>query len=64
MTSTVSKIRIYPVKSLDPVELNEVTISERSLLHDREFAIFDENGKFVNGKRTPEINKAQSIFRS
>ena len=62
MTSTVSKIRIYPVKSLDPVELNEVTISERSLLHDREFAIFDENGKFVNGKRTPEINKIRAFF--
>lgn len=62
MSSIVSKIRIYPVKSLDPVELNEVSISERSLLHDREFAIFDENRKFVNGKRTPEINKLRASF--
>ncbi|HMQ67902.1 MAG TPA: MOSC N-terminal beta barrel domain-containing protein [Ignavibacteria bacterium] len=62
MSSIVSGISIYPVKSLDPVELNEVSISERSLLHDREFAIFDENGKYVNGKRTPEISKLRAAF--
>lgn len=62
MNPVVSELRIYPVKSLDPVIVNKLTISERSLLHDREFAIFDENGKYVNGKKTPEINKLRAVF--
>lgn len=62
MKPTVSDIRIYPVKSFDPVKVNEVIISERSLLHDREFAVFTEDGKYVNGKKTPELNKLRATF--
>ncbi len=62
MEPVVSKIFIYPVKSFDPVELNEVTIGKRCIMHDREFAVFNQEGKFVNGKRTPRINELRSTF--
>lgn len=62
MEPVVSKIFIYPVKSFDHVELNEVTIGKRCLLHDREFAVFNQEGKYVNGKRTPRINELRSAF--
>ncbi len=62
MKPVVSKIFIYPVKSFDAVELNEVTIGKRCLLHDREFAVFNQEGKYVNGKRTPRINELRSLF--
>ena len=62
MNPIVSQIRIYPVKSLDPVKLDEVIIGKRCLLHDREFALFNSEGKYVNGKRTPRINELRSVF--
>ncbi len=62
MTPVVSKIRIYPIKSLDCVELDEVVIGRRVLQHDREFAIFNEEGGFINGKRTPRVNLLRSLF--
>ncbi|MBK7160290.1 MAG: MOSC N-terminal beta barrel domain-containing protein [Ignavibacteria bacterium] len=53
---------MYPVKSFDAVELNEVIIGKRCLMHDREFAVFNQEGKYVNGKRTPRINELRSSF--
>lgn len=47
----VEKISIYPVKSLDGISLQKAQIGNGgSLLHDREYAIIDSNGKFVKGK--------------
>ncbi len=62
MTPVVSKIFIYPIKSFDSVELTEVMIGKSCLLHDREFAVFNSEGKYVNGKRTPRINELRSDF--
>lgn len=42
--------------------MTQIQISENSLLHDREFAIFDESGKYVNGKRTPDICRLRSSY--
>jgi uncharacterized protein YcbX len=47
----VDRITIYPVKSLDGICLQQVQIGNGgSLVHDREYAICDSNGKFVKGK--------------
>ncbi|HRI80409.1 MAG TPA: MOSC N-terminal beta barrel domain-containing protein [Cyclobacteriaceae bacterium] len=62
MTPTISGIRIYPIKSLDPVELNEIEVGTRSLLFDREFAMLAEDGRFVNGKRTGKVNTLQARY--
>lgn len=58
----ISKIRIYPVKSLDPIEVTEAEIGIRSLLHDRSFAMLAQDGRFVNGKRTGRVNQLKSEF--
>ncbi len=58
----ISKIRIYPVKSLDPVELEEVEIGLHSLKFDREFAMLADDGRFVNGKRTGRVNQLKATY--
>jgi uncharacterized protein YcbX len=57
----ISRIVIYPVKSLDGVDLQKAMITEGGcLLHDREFAVTDENGKFVNGKSNILVHSLRS----
>ncbi len=60
----LSKILIFPIKSLDAIALNEVEItSGGSLKGDREFAIFDQNGKYINAKRNPKIHLLRASYR-
>jgi uncharacterized protein len=59
----LDKIFIYPIKSLDRVELSEVQVlSSGALQGDRTFAMVDSNGKFVNAKRYPKIHLLRSQF--
>ena len=52
----VDRITIYPVKSLDGISLQQVQIGNGgSLVHDREFAICDSNGKLVKGKNNDGV---------
>jgi uncharacterized protein YcbX len=63
MMPYLAKILLYPVKSLDGIEVeNARVLTSGSLQHDREFAIFDEQGKFVNGKRHPKIHLLRAQF--
>ena len=51
MNPVVDNITIYPVKSLDGISLQKAQIGNGGcLVHDREYAIVDSNGKFVKGK--------------
>ncbi len=60
---TLSRITIYPVKSLDGIDLERAMITEGGcLLHDREFAMFDENGNFINGKSNPLVHSLRSRY--
>ncbi|PZO40637.1 MAG: MOSC domain-containing protein [Pseudanabaena frigida] len=59
----LSKILIYPIKSLDPIAVSEVEISSGGALKgDREFAIFDRNGKYINAKRNPKIHLIRATY--
>ena len=59
----LSKILIFPVKSLDPIALDEVEISEGGALKgDREFAMFDKSGKYINAKRYPKIHLIRARY--
>lgn len=59
----VSKLFIYPIKSLDRVEVETVTILKSGALkNDRTLAIFDSSGKFVNGKRNQKVHAIRSKF--
>lgn len=54
---TLSRIAIYPLKSFDPVWVDEaIVLANGALQHDRRFAMVDSAGKFVNSKRTPLIH--------
>ncbi len=60
---TVSRITIYPIKSLDGVSLQKCMITEGGcLLHDRRYAIADANGKFINGKANPLVHSLRSAI--
>lgn len=57
----VSRLFVYPLKSFDRVELKQVRILPSGALKcDREFALFDQSGHFVNGKRNAKIHQLRS----
>ena len=57
----LSRITIYPVKSLDGIALDKAMITEGGcLLHDREYAISDEEGNFIIGKTNPLVHSLRS----
>jgi uncharacterized protein len=59
----LSRILIYPIKSLEPVSVQEITVLKSgALAADRALALFDPDGKFVNGKRHPRIHQIRSAF--
>lgn len=59
----VAAIFIYPIKSLDAVAVNQATfLASGALKQDREFAIADSQGKFVNGKRNPKVHLLRSTW--
>ncbi len=59
----LSRITIYPIKSLDGVAVQSASItSGGALAHDREYALFDAEGNIVNGKRTAKIHLIRANF--
>ncbi len=57
----LERIRIFPFKGLDPVELDTALIVKNgSLQHDREFALFDSEGNVVSGKKEKKIHRIRS----
>lgn len=56
-------IFIYPIKSLDRLSVATATILKSGALeHDREFALFDKQDRFVNGKRNAKVHLLRSWF--
>lgn len=53
----LARIAIHPIKSLDQDVRERATITEHGgLAGDREWAIVDTAGRFVNGKRTADVH--------
>jgi len=62
-TASVSRLSIYPIKSLDVLDCDRVTILESGALKgDRTWAIFDSDGNFVNGKSNPKVHSLQCLW--
>ena len=62
-TAHLARIAVHPIKSLDPVERDRARIvANGGLEHDREFAILDRDGRYVNGKRTAAVHRLRSSF--
>ena len=63
MQAFVNKLIVYPIKSLDGIELPEVELTEYgNLKMDRQFAFKTEEDAFVNAKRFPEILKIRASY--
>ena len=62
-TAFLAGIRVFPVKSLDALDLGECAIlPSGALALDREFALLDTEGKFVNAKRFAQIQCLRSTW--
>jgi uncharacterized protein YcbX len=60
---TVARLFIHPIKSLDRVSVAEASIlAGGSFAHDREFALFDPAGDFINGKREPRLHRVRAEY--
>ncbi|MEO0947471.1 MAG: MOSC N-terminal beta barrel domain-containing protein [Cyanobacteria bacterium J06641_5] len=59
----LTRIVIYPIKSLDGVEVGTARVSAGgALAGDRRWAIVDAEGRFVNAKRFPQIHGLRAHF--
>lgn len=57
------RIRLYPFKSLDPVDVQVAEVlPSGALKHDRAFALVDEAGRMVNGKRVPAVHHLRATY--
>jgi uncharacterized protein YcbX len=57
----LSRILIFPIKSLDAVEVAQARVlASGALEHDRTWGLFDATGKFVNGKRYAAVHRLRS----
>ncbi|PSQ43842.1 MOSC domain-containing protein [Halobacteriales archaeon SW_5_68_122] len=63
-TPTLERVNVYPVKSLDPHDtLQRVEVREDGgLAYDREFAIVEASGEYVNGKNEPRVHELRLWF--
>ena len=59
----LARITLFPVKALSGIDVESCGItSAGTLLQDRQFSLKDEEDRFVNGKRHPEVNQIVSGF--
>lgn len=59
----VARLFLYPIKSLDPVEVARAELMpEAGLRHDRAFALFDPTGAVVTGKRHPAVHRLRARY--
>ncbi len=60
---TLARIHLYPFKSLEPVRVSEARLLPTGALeHDRRFALVDERGAYINGKRTSLVHALRTHF--
>jgi hypothetical protein len=59
----LQNIVIYPIKSLNGVAVSKATILKSGALqHDRQYAIFDQQDRLVNGKGNPKIHLLKTSY--
>ena len=62
-TPRLANIRLHPIKSLDPVYVDVARINPSGgLEHDRAWALYSVEGRWVNGKRTAAIHGIRANF--
>lgn len=59
--ATLARIAVHPIKALDPVARERVSITGvGGLASDRTYALVDADGEYVNGKRTAAVHPLQA----
>ena len=59
----ISRIAVYPIKSLDGISVQTaILLPSGALEHDREFALCDGDGRWINGKRDARIHSVRSEY--
>jgi uncharacterized protein YcbX len=57
------RIRVYPIKSLDPAEVQQTSIGPSGALqHDRAWALYSVDGRWVNAKRTAAMHLIRAAY--
>ena len=54
---TLDSLHIYPVKSLKGLNVPQTRATTDGLLHDREWMVVNENGRFVTQRQLPELGQ-------
>ncbi|MEM8602812.1 MAG: MOSC N-terminal beta barrel domain-containing protein [Cyanobacteria bacterium P01_H01_bin.121] len=63
MTPYVDRITLYPLKSFDGIDVEQCNVLPSGALeHDRTYAFFDADQKFVNGKRYAKLHQLRATF--
>jgi uncharacterized protein len=63
MTATLSRITVFPIKSLDGIEITAAEVlASGALANDRRFALIDSEGKFVNAKWMAAIHRIRAEY--
>jgi uncharacterized protein len=61
--TALTGIRLHPIKSLDPVSVAQARIGPGGgLEHDRAWALFSVDGRWVNGKRTAAMHLIRATY--
>lgn len=61
--ATLERLRVFPVKGLGGIDVGEADVLDGgTLAHDREFALFDDRGDVLNGKRTDRVHELSTDF--
>ena len=62
-TARLANIRLHPIKGLDPVSVPEARIGPNGGLDlDRVWVLFTVEGKWINGKRNPDIHQIRAEY--
>ena len=63
VSATVERISIYPIKSLDGRSVDRVeVVTNGGLAGDREYALFDSDGDYVNGKNDRQVHPIRASY--
>lgn len=59
----LARITVFPIKSLDGLDVERAALTAcGALVQDRRFALFDRQGRYLNGKRRPDIHQIRTRF--
>jgi len=59
---TLTGLFVYPVKSARGIALEEATLTDRGLRHDRRFMVVDADGRFVTQREEPALARLETAL--